>query len=50
LLNSQLLNSQLLNSHYQELTFDHPVVIRKKNAFEDAEEPDPEPKERTMTV
>jgi hypothetical protein len=28
----------------------HPVQIRKQNAREDAEDPEPEPKERTVTV
>jgi hypothetical protein len=40
----------LLNSRYQQLIFDHPVAICKKNASEEDEEPDLEPKERTVTI
>jgi hypothetical protein len=40
----------LLNYRDQKLTFDHLVQIRKHSALEEAEKPDPEPKERTMTV
>jgi hypothetical protein len=40
----------LLNYHDQELTLDYNVEIRKQSALEEAEEPDPEPKERTVTV
>jgi hypothetical protein len=41
----------LLNPHDQELTLDD-VEIRNQSALEEAEEPGPEPesKERTMTV
>ena len=41
----------LLNCHDQELTFDVVVVfIWKQSVLEEAKEPKPEPRERTMTV
>jgi hypothetical protein len=40
----------LLNSHGQELTLDDLVEIRKQSALEEAEESEPECKERTVTV
>jgi hypothetical protein len=40
----------LLNSYDQELTLDYNVEIRKQSVLEEPEEPDPEPKERTVTV
>jgi hypothetical protein len=40
----------LLSYHNQELIFDHFVKIRKQSALEEAEEPDPQPQKRTMTV
>ena len=40
----------LLNSHENELTLVHLVETRKPSAFKLAEEPEPEPKERTMRV
>jgi hypothetical protein len=40
----------LLNSHDDELTLDHLVETPKQCAFKQAEEPEPEPKERTMCV
>jgi hypothetical protein len=41
----------LLNCHDQELTLDIVVVyIWKQNPLEEAEELEPEPRERTMTV
>jgi cysteine synthase len=41
---------ELLNYHDQELTLGHLVEIRKQSAVEEAEEPEPDPKERAMTV
>jgi hypothetical protein len=41
---------ELQNSHDQELTLDDLVEIRKQSAFEEAEETEPEYKERTVTV
>jgi hypothetical protein len=41
---------QFLNSHDQEVTLYDPVEIRKQIAFGEAEEPEFEPKERTVTV
>lgn len=41
---------ELLNFHDQELMFDHCAVIQKQNAVEEAEELEPEPKNRTVTV
>jgi hypothetical protein len=40
----------LLKSRDQELTLEHPFEIRKQNANEETEEPEPESKERTITV
>ena len=40
----------LLNSSDQKLTFDHLVEIRKQSALEEAQEPEPERKERTERV
>ena len=40
----------LLNSHDDELMLDHLVEIRKQSAIKQAEEPEPEPKYRTMRV
>jgi vacuolar-type H+-ATPase subunit E/Vma4 len=40
----------LLKSHNQELALGDLAEIRKKNAFEEAEEPETEAKERTMTA
>jgi hypothetical protein len=34
----------------QELTLDQLVEIRKQNAVEETEQPEPEPKERTVTI
>jgi hypothetical protein len=41
--------SELLNCHDQELTLGYLLEIRKQNGLEEAEAPEPEPKERTMT-
>jgi hypothetical protein len=41
---------QFLNSHDQEVTLYGLVEIRKQSALEEAEEPEFEPKERTVTV
>jgi len=41
---------QFLNSHYLEVTVDDLFEIRKQNALDEAEEPECEPKERTVTV
>ena len=41
---------QFLNSHDQEVTLDDLVEIRKQSALDEAEEPEPEPKKRTVTV
>jgi hypothetical protein len=40
----------LLKFHSQELTLGDLVEIRKKNTFEEAEEPKTEAKERTITA
>jgi len=40
----------LLNSHDQELTFGDLVEIRKQSALEEAERPEYEPRDRTVTV
>jgi hypothetical protein len=40
----------VLNYRDQKLTFDHLVEIQKQSALEGTEEPEPEPKERTMTA
>jgi hypothetical protein len=40
----------LLNSHDQELTVYHLIESQKQSTREEAEEPKPEPKGRTMTV
>jgi hypothetical protein len=40
----------LLNSHDDELTLDHHVETPKQSAFKQAEEQEPETKERTMCV
>jgi hypothetical protein len=40
----------LLNYHEQDLTVDEHFEIRKQYALEEAKEPEPEPKARTMTV
>jgi hypothetical protein len=39
-----------LNYPYQELTLDHLVVIQKKRAREEAEEPESEPNGRAVMV
>jgi hypothetical protein len=39
-----------LNYHDQGLTYDHLFEIRKQNALEEAEEPEPELTERIMAV
>jgi hypothetical protein len=39
-----------LNYHDQELTLDDLAVIGKQSALEEAEEPEPQPKERIKTV
>jgi hypothetical protein len=39
---------EMLTSHDRELTLDYRVEIRKQSAFEEPEELEPEPKERTM--
>jgi hypothetical protein len=36
--------------HDQDLTLDYLVEILKQSALEEAEEPEPEPQERTPTV
>jgi hypothetical protein len=41
---------RLLISHGQELPLGDLVEIRKQNTFEEAEEPEPETKDRTMTA
>jgi hypothetical protein len=41
---------KILKSHDKQLALDHTVGIRRQNAYEDAEEPDLEPEERTVTV
>jgi hypothetical protein len=41
---------ELLNSHDKEHTLDSLVEIRKQSDLEEAEEPEPETKERTMTI
>ena len=40
----------LLNTHDDELTLDHLVETRKQSGFKQAEELEPEPKQRTMRV
>jgi hypothetical protein len=40
----------LLNPHDQELTPDRLVEIRKQSGLEEAAWPEPDPKERTVTV
>ena len=40
----------IMNYHAHHLTLDHFVGIRKPSALEEAEGPQPEPKERTRTV
>jgi hypothetical protein len=40
----------LLKSRHQQLAVDGPVEIRKRSASEEAEKPESEPKERTLTV
>jgi hypothetical protein len=40
----------MLNYHDQELTLDYLVELRKQSAFEEAQKPEPEAKERTMAV
>jgi hypothetical protein len=40
----------LLNARVQQITLDDPVEIRKQNARENFEEPDPERRDRIMTV
>jgi hypothetical protein len=44
------MSSELLNSYDQELALNDLVEIRKQSALEEAEEPEPVPKVRTMTV
>ena len=39
----------MLNSHNQKLTLGNLVELRKKNALEEAEDPEREPKEMAMT-
>jgi hypothetical protein len=41
---------ELLNSHDQKLLLGNLLKILKKNALQEAEEPEPESRERTMTV
>jgi len=41
---------QLLNSPHQQCTLYHPVEIQKQIAPEEAEVPEPEPRERNVTV
>ena len=41
---------ELLNSHDQKLPVYHLIESRKQSAREEAEEPEPESKERTMTI
>jgi hypothetical protein len=41
---------ELLNPHDQGLMFDDVLEGRKQSALEGVKEPEPEPKERTMTV
>jgi len=41
---------EVLNYHYQDLTPDHPVVIQKQSACEEAVEPESEPNERAVMV
>jgi hypothetical protein len=40
---------ELLNYHDQEVTLHKLSAIRKQSAFEEAAEPEPEPKERIKT-
>ena len=44
------MSSEVLNCHYQELAPDHPIVIQKQRAHEEAEEPESEPNERAVVV
>jgi hypothetical protein len=39
-----------MNSHEQEFALDHTVGIWERSVLEEAEEPEPECKERTMTA
>jgi DNA-binding winged helix-turn-helix (wHTH) protein len=39
-----------INCYDQGFRFNNPVEIRKQNALEEAEGPEPEPKERAMAV
>ena len=41
---------QLLNAPHQQLMLDHPFEIQKQIAPEEAEVPEPEPKERNVMV
>jgi hypothetical protein len=41
---------ELQKYHEQDLTLDHLAEIRKQSTLEEAEEPKPQPKERTMSV
>jgi len=41
---------ELQKYHDQDLTHDHLAEIRKQSTLEEAEEPKPQPKERTMSV
>jgi len=41
---------QLLNSRHQQFTIDGPVDILKRSAVKEAEKPESERKERTITV
>jgi len=41
---------ELPNSHEQELTLENLVEIQKQNTLEEAEEPEPGPEDRTVTV
>jgi hypothetical protein len=41
---------ELLSYHDQDFTLDHLVEIVKPSAFEEAEEPDPEPEKDPTTV
>jgi hypothetical protein len=41
---------ELLKSHHKEFTLDHLLESRKQSGLEEAEEPEPQPKERAMMV
>jgi len=41
---------ELQEYHDQDLTLNHLVEIRKQSTLEEAEEPEPQPRERNMSV